>query len=148
MSTIFFVRHGAYLGKELNQQGIDQSMNAGKTIMTKLSERAGSEVKGILVYYSQAVRAKQTAEIIADILGKDYAISKQEETGLLGEGNSGSYAPNKRQFIQDYREHVASNPNDVVIAVSHEPILDDFGTILGINDLRYMDNGKVVEVTL
>lgn len=112
---VLLVRHadamssaaGGDLARPLNEKGRTKSHAVGK----RLAALYGSVSK---VYASPALRARETAEILAEEIGA----AQVDETDLL---QPGSTADTVRKLL------AASGPDDVVLLVGHEP---DFSRII------------------
>jgi len=63
---IFVVRHAEYSGEHLTKYGKKQAEKIGQKIAEKISEeKKEKEIIKVLIFTSPAIRAKETAELIA-----------------------------------------------------------------------------------
>lgn len=110
MNQIYAVRHGQY-SVHLTELGKHQAANAGVQLQELL------EGKTPYIISSNALRAVETAEIIAEILHAPVQVSERIEV-----------AGNKPEVVADLRDYLAQSldgykPDQVLIVVAHEPLL-------------------------
>lgn len=104
---LYFVRHGESVdlaptdhARELTEYGIERTQNAAKVL-----KRIGINPK--CIYSSPRIRAKQTADIIAEELGMEVTLSESV--------NFGFDVTHIRELVKDF------NSGDEVMFVGHNP---------------------------
>lgn len=131
---IILVRHGDYDGGELNPLGIHQIRGVAEEIRELFPQ-----LDGAVVFGSPLLRAKQSAEIIAD------------EVGLPGIQIKEWLA--SRRIINELDVFDVVHPDvEVLIAVSHLPeiedVLEHFGEKFGVDAWFDVDKGSAFLIDL
>lgn len=144
---VYLVRHGkAQRPEEASGDDVRTLVGIGQTQarwlsagIARLIEREGAEAKPVVVVSSPIVRARQTAELIADGLGLTMELSGKLSTacGLT------------ELFDElDYRVQQAHELGGAVMLVGHNPTMEDAGArLLGKAGLS-MGTGEALVIEL
>lgn len=116
IERVFFVRHGQYEGEKLTKQGIDNT----DVLAEEMRNIIGGSGEGVYLLSSSALRAVQTAEIIADTLGLD---DFYRENGLAVD------VPSITRVARDLLDKTFEEQrymSRIFIAVSHLGVVKDY----------------------
>lgn len=119
MQRLIIVRHGDYGGRSLTAFGRED--------IAKLGERLKSTINGgrILILTSTAIRARESAEILSQILGVEI-----EENEILG---SEDYMEDMEATLGLVRSK--KEAADVLILVTHMEFVEEFPSLFGKEEL-------------
>ena len=135
MKKLVIVRHGDYDYE-------DRLSELGKQQISDLSEKLAGYVNGdtLLIFSSPALRASESAKIIAGRLGIEF-----EEHNVLWSGEDGKVSGWKKDF-EVLMGIITSHPQqaNVVVLVTHYEYVEDFPFWFGKNHLQINLPCKVI----
>ncbi len=142
MKTLYLIRHGIAVDRELYKNDIDRPLTAqGDRKTRKIAQRLKQlGVKFDLILYSPLVRARQTAEIL----------QSKGLSSYLKEFAALSPAGEIQQWL-DWYNHPSNAENNSIALVGHQPDLGHWAEILVWGEARevlVLKKAGVIGITL